>query len=107
LPELDRREERVVHHRMFATGSALIIGCATPVVIDAALHNATAQAQRHADNQTAEQLQLARELPPNVERTSLRRARTDGNRPVGITGIGDRRDEVRDGSRDAAPTLGA
>jgi hypothetical protein len=54
-----------VRHRMVATGLALIIGCVTPLGIDAAQQNARAQAQRHADDETAEQLQLARELPAN------------------------------------------
>lgn len=54
-----------MRHRMFATGWALIICCATPLVIDAAQQNTAAQAQRHADDQSREQLQLARELPAN------------------------------------------
>jgi hypothetical protein len=54
-----------MHHRMFATGLALAIGCVTPITIDAVQQDAAAQAQRQADSQSADQLQLARELPAN------------------------------------------
>jgi hypothetical protein len=54
-----------MHQRMFATGLALVIGCATPIAIDAAQQGAAAQAQRETDDQSWEQLQLARELPTN------------------------------------------
>jgi hypothetical protein len=54
-----------MHQRMFATGLAVVIGCATPTVIDAAHQGTAAQAQRQADDQSREQLQLARELPAN------------------------------------------
>ena len=45
-----------MHQRMFATGLALVIGCATPIVIDAAHQDAAAQAQRQADDQSREQV---------------------------------------------------
>jgi hypothetical protein len=54
-----------VHQRMFAAGLAVVIGCATPTVIDAAAQGAAAQARSQADDQSREQLQLARELPAN------------------------------------------
>jgi hypothetical protein len=54
-----------MHQRMFAAGLALVIGCATPIVIDAAAQGTAVQAQRRADDQSREQLQLARELPAN------------------------------------------
>jgi guanyl-specific ribonuclease Sa len=54
-----------MHQRMFTAGLALAIGCATPTVIQAAHQAATAQAQRQADDQSRERLQLARELPAN------------------------------------------
>lgn len=52
-----------MYHRMFAAGLALVIGCATPIMVDAAAQDAAAQSQRRADDQSREQLQLARELP--------------------------------------------
>jgi hypothetical protein len=48
---------------MFAAGMAMVLGCGTPITIDAIQHDATAQTQQHADAQSADQLQLARELP--------------------------------------------
>jgi hypothetical protein len=50
---------------MFATGLALVIGCATLIVTDTAAQGTAEQAQRRADDQSREQLQLARELPGN------------------------------------------
>jgi hypothetical protein len=52
-----------MHQRMFAAGLALAIGCATPITVDVVRHNQAVQAQRRADDESAEQLQLARELP--------------------------------------------
>lgn len=54
-----------MHQGIFATGLAVVIGCATPIVIDVATQGVAAQAQRQADDQSREQLQLARELPAN------------------------------------------
>ena len=54
-----------MHQRMFAAGLAVVIGCATPIVIDVTAQGAAAQAQRQTDDQSREQLQLARELPAN------------------------------------------
>lgn len=54
-----------MHQRMFAAGLALVIGCMTPIVVDSVAQGAAEQAQRRADNQQAERLQLARELPAN------------------------------------------
>lgn len=54
-----------MHHRIFTTGLALVIGCATPIAIDTVQQGAAEQAQRQADDQQAEGLQLARELPAN------------------------------------------
>jgi hypothetical protein len=50
---------------MFAAGLAVVIGCTTPMVIDVAAQGSVAQAQRRTDDQSREQLQLARELPTN------------------------------------------
>jgi hypothetical protein len=52
-----------MHQRMFAAGMALVIGCATPMTIDALQQDTAAQAQQQADAHSADQLQLARELP--------------------------------------------
>ena len=52
-----------MHQRMFAAGMALAIGCATPITISTLRQDQAAQAQRRADDQSSEQLQLARELP--------------------------------------------
>lgn len=54
-----------MYQRMFAAGLAMAIGCATPIVIDAVHQSQAEQAQRQADDQSADQLQLARELPAN------------------------------------------
>jgi hypothetical protein len=54
-----------MHQRMFAAGLAVVIGCATPISIDAARQSAAAQAQRQADDQQADELQRAKELPAN------------------------------------------
>jgi hypothetical protein len=48
---------------MFAAGMAMIVGCATPLVIDSVQQGAAAQAQRQVDSHSADELQLARELP--------------------------------------------
>lgn len=52
-----------MRQRMFAAGLALAIGCATPIAINSVHQDQAAQVQRQADDQSAQQLQLARELP--------------------------------------------
>lgn len=54
-----------MHLRMFAVGVALVVGCGTMVMISAVQQDAAERAQRQADDQSADQLQLARELPAN------------------------------------------
>jgi hypothetical protein len=50
---------------MFAVGVALVIGCGATTMISTVRQDAVEQAQRRADDQSADQLQLARELPAN------------------------------------------
>lgn len=49
--------------RMFSVGLALVIGCGSMTAIRGVEHDQAAQAARHADDEAADQLQLARELP--------------------------------------------
>lgn len=52
-----------MHGKLFAAGLALLIGCATPTVINDVHHAAAVQAAQEADARTADQLTLAHELP--------------------------------------------
>ena len=54
-----------MHVKMFAAGLAAVVGCGTPIVLNDLHQNAVEQAAQQADARSTEQLQLARELPPN------------------------------------------